>query len=92
MRVHFFASLRELAGGASVEVGLEPGSSAQRLLERVVEGCPALEPVLLDEQGQLLPHMKMFVNGREVVYLEGGLGHILEPTDRVDIFPPVGGG
>ena len=92
MRVHFFASLRDLAGVASVEVDLEPGSDAQRLLQGVVERCPALGSVLLDDQGHLHEHMKMFINGREVVYLEEGFQTVLEPTDRVDIFPPVGGG
>jgi molybdopterin converting factor small subunit len=27
-----------------------------------------------------------------VVYLEGKFQHVLESTDTVDIFPPVGGG
>jgi molybdopterin converting factor small subunit len=34
----------------------------------------------------------MFINGREVVYLEGQFQHVLQPTDTVDIFPPAGGG
>lgn len=92
MRVKLFATLRDFAGGSSVEVDMEPGSSAQDLIERVVARHPALETVLLDENKQLHKYLKMFINGREVVYLEGQFEHVLQPTDTVDIFPPVGGG
>lgn len=92
MKVKLYATLRDFAGGASVEVDLEPGSTAQELIERVVGRHPALETVLLDESGGLHKYLKMFINGREVVYLEEQFQHVLRPTDTVDIFPPVGGG
>jgi len=92
MKVNFFATLRDIVGAASVEVDLEPGSSAQQLIERVVARHSALEATLLDEDRHLHEYMKMFINGREVVYLEGQFQHVLQPTDTVDIFPPVGGG
>ncbi len=92
MRVNFFATLRDIVGAASVEVDLEPGSSAQQLIELVVAQHSALEAALLDEDRHLHEHMKMFINGREVVYLEGRFQHVLQLTDTVDIFPPVGGG
>lgn len=92
MRVNFYATLRSVVGGPSVEVDLEPGSSAQELMERLVAQHPALEATLLDESRRLHRYLKMFINGREVVYLEGQFQHVLQPTDTVDIFPPVGGG
>ena len=92
MNVKFYATLRDIVGGASVEVDLEQGSSAQQLVELIVVEHPALEAVLLDESGRLHEYLKMFINGREVIYLEGRFQHVLEPTDTVDIFPPVGGG
>lgn len=92
MEVNLYATLRDVAGGASVEVDLEPGSNAQDLLERVAVRHPHLGATLLDENGALNPHLKMFINGREVVYLERGFRHVLQPSDTVDIFPPVGGG
>jgi molybdopterin converting factor small subunit len=36
--------------------------------------------------------MKMFINGREVIYLENQFDYELRPDDTIDIFPPVGGG
>ena len=92
MKVNFYATLREIVGGASIEVDLEPGSSAQQLIERVVAQHPSLETALLDESKRLHEYLKMLINGREVVYLEEQFQHVLQPTDTVDIFPPVGGG
>jgi MoaD family protein len=92
MKVHLYATLRDLVGGPSVEVDLESGATAQRLIELVAARHPALEATLLDESGRFPGHLKMFINGREVVYLEEQFQHVLQPTDTVDIFPPVGGG
>jgi len=92
MRVNFYATLRDIVGVASVEVDLEPGSSAQQLIESVVAEHPGLETALLDESGHLHEYLKMFINGREVVYLEEQFQHVLQPPDTVDLFPPVGGG
>jgi MoaD family protein len=92
MRVKFYATLRDVVGGASVEVDLPPGSSAQDLLDLLVTKHPGLEDTLTDEGGRLHQYLKMFINGREVVYLEDQFAHVLGPSDKVDIFPPVGGG
>lgn len=92
MKVKLYATLREFVGGPSVEVDLEPGSSAEQLIDLLVAQHPALEAALLDESRRLHRHLKMFINGREVVYLEGQFHHVLQPTDTVDIFPPAGGG
>jgi molybdopterin converting factor small subunit len=81
-----------VVGAASVEVDLEPGSNAEQLIDQVVTQHPALETALLDQSKRLHTYLKMFINGREVVYLEGQFQHVIQPTDTVDIFPPVGGG
>jgi MoaD family protein len=90
--VRVYATLRDLVGGSSIDVALEEGATAQELLDRLVVECPAVKDALLDVEGSLHGHMKMFVNGREVVYLDNGFRHVIQPTDTVDIFPPVGGG
>ena len=92
MKINFYATLRDLVGGASLEVELEPGTTAQGLIDLVVTDHPSLKTELLDEDGQLHSYLKMFINGREVVYLEKQFQHVLAPTDIVDVFPPVGGG
>ena len=92
MKVNLYATLRMIVGGAHVEVDLEPGSTAQQLIERLVAQFPDLQGPLVDDSQRLRGHMKLFINGREAIYLDDQFGHVLQPTDTVDIFPPVGGG
>jgi molybdopterin synthase sulfur carrier subunit len=92
MNVNFYATLRAIVGQKTIQVDMPPGATARQLIDLVVTDYPDLRPELLDENGDFHNHMKMFVNGREVVYLEEEFRHIMKPTDKVDIFPPVGGG
>jgi sulfur-carrier protein len=92
MKVNFFATLRPIVGGKAVEFEIAAGTTAADLLNIVVERFPPLRAELLDEQGQLYPHVHMFVNGRDAPYLENGMDTILKPTDTVNIFPAVAGG
>jgi molybdopterin converting factor small subunit len=51
-----------------------------------------LNGALVDDQGSLLSHTHVFVNGRDFTYLPLGLRTPLKQADSVDIFPPVAGG
>lgn len=92
MKVNFYATLRPIVGQRTIELDVSEGLSAIELIHKVITDYPAMGPELLDEQGKFHSHMKMFINGREVVYLEGKFDYILQADDKVDIFPPVGGG
>lgn len=92
MDVNFYATLRAIVGQKTIQVDMPPGSTARQLIDLVVSDYPDLEPELIDENGNFRNHMKMFINGREAVYLDDKFGYIMKPTDKVDIFPPVGGG
>ena len=92
MKINFYATLRDIVGQKTVLVNLPPGATVQQLLEAVVDEYPALRPELLDEDNRFHGHMKMFINGREVVYLDNRFETPLQVDDTVDIFPPVGGG
>jgi len=92
MDVNFYATLRSIVGQKTIQVDMPNGSTAQQLIDLVVADYPDLGPELLDENGDFHSHMKMFINGREAVYLDEKFGYIMKPTDKVDIFPPVGGG
>ncbi len=92
MQVGFYATLRPIVGGKSVEVPLPPGATVQDLVDRVVARWPALEEALLDEHGALSRHVHVFVDGRGAGYLPDGLATRLEPHHKVDIFPAVAGG
>jgi MoaD family protein len=92
LKVHFYATLRAIIGQKTVEVDLPPNSTALQLVELVTAFHPDLRAELLDAERRFQRHMKMFINGREVVYLEDQFETIIQPEDKIDIFPPVGGG
>lgn len=91
MEVRFYATLRDVVGGRSVEVELGNGATVNKMLSRLFEQFPDLEPRVLDESGELRPAVNIFVNGRSTHHLEG-LDTKLLPDDDLTMFPPVGGG
>ena len=92
MRVNFYATLRPIVGQKTVELTLPNGTTAIQLVRMFVNDYPAMRRELLDANENFLPHMKFFINGREAVYLPDKFDTIIQPEDKVDIFPPVGGG
>jgi molybdopterin synthase sulfur carrier subunit len=92
MKVNLFATLRQLAGGKTVELPPRDGCTVRVLLADLAAAYPRLGAELLDESGNLQSHMHLFVNGRETLYLPQGLETPVGPDDIVNIFPPVAGG
>lgn len=92
MKVNFYATLRSIVGQKTIEVDVAPGCTARELVEAVVNAYPSLRIELLDENNEFHRHQKFFINGREVVYLEKKMDTPIHQDDKVDIFPPVGGG
>ncbi len=92
MKVNFYATLRDIVGKKDVRVDLPPNTTALQLVEMVIDQYPDLRRELLDEDNQFHAHMKLFINGREAVYLDDQFETVLKPDDQVDIFPPTGGG
>jgi len=91
MKIHFYATLRAIVGQKTVEVDLPPNTTAQQLIEIVTENRPALQAELLDAENRFQAHMKLFLNGRDIQHLEG-VDTPITNDDRMDVFPPVGGG
>ncbi len=91
MKVQFYATLRQIAGGKTAEVPVAEGATAGDLLHAVSTTYPALAGVIWTADGGLSEYVKVFVNGREVRHLDG-LATILPDNADVDIFPPVAGG
>ena len=92
MKINFYATLRAIIGQKTIQVDLPPGTTARQLIDLVVTDYPDLRLELLDGNGDFHSHMKMFINVREAVYLDDKFSYVMKPTDKVDIFPPVGGG
>jgi molybdopterin synthase sulfur carrier subunit len=92
MKVNFFATLRPIVGGKTVEFDVDHGVTVREMLDAMVERFPKLRHELLDENGQMHGHVHFFVNGRDAQFLEKGIETPLTPDDVVNIFPAVGGG
>lgn len=92
MKVNFYANFRQLAGGKTLSVELSEGESVSALIKAILVRVPTLRQALIGENGQLLPHVHIFINGRDTQYLPDGMNTPLSSQDKIDIFPPVAGG
>lgn len=92
MKVSFYATLRQHTGGKTVELPVAAGGTLRELLELAFVRFPAIRAELMDEHGELLPHVHVFVNGRDAHYLPDMLETVLAEADTVDFFPAVAGG
>ncbi len=92
MRINFYATLRQLVGGKTVEVPT-PAASTTVLsaLETVTRDRQELAGEVWRAPGMLKEHIHVFVNGREISFLNG-LETPVSDRDTLDVFPPVGGG
>jgi molybdopterin synthase sulfur carrier subunit len=92
MKVNFFATLRDIAGGKSVEFDLEQGTTAQELLEAIMTRFPPMRKELMNEDGKMYGHVHFFINGRDVQFTEDEFQTKIMREDTVNVFPAVGGG
>jgi molybdopterin synthase sulfur carrier subunit len=92
MKVIFYSTIRQVVGEKFVEIPLMDGMKVADLITELVRCYPKLKRELLDDSGKLHSHIHMFVNGRDLRFLEAGLDTILKDTDLIGFFPPVGGG
>jgi len=91
MQIRIFATLRQLTGQAAVEVQAGSGDSVRLALDQLVAQHPILKDKVWDERGDLSSTVNVFVNGRNIIWLDG-LDTVWAEGDSVAIFPPVAGG
>lgn len=92
MKINFYATLRPIVGGKTIELPEAPGLRVLQLIETLVARYPGLKKELYKTETELWPHVHFFINGREARYLPEGLDYVIKPADTINIFPPVGGG
>lgn len=92
MKVNFFATLRDIAGGKVVEFDVDHGVTAQELLDVIIERFPLMKKELLDEEGMMYGHVHFFINGRDVQFTDEKFQTKIMQEDTVNVFPAVGGG
>jgi molybdopterin synthase sulfur carrier subunit len=91
MRVRIFATLRSFVGAKEVEVDVEAGDTVRNMLDKLTDEYPTLRERVLDDEGNLQSSINVFVNGRNIKFLDG-LNSPIQEGDRLALFPPVGGG
>lgn len=91
MKVKLYATLRSMVGADAVEIASKPDARMIDILHEMIRRWPQLRSELLDEDGAVSERIHLFVNGRDVRYMDGLEMPIPEDAD-VRIFPPVGGG
>lgn len=92
MKVHFYATLRDVTGQKTVDIDLPENATVRQLVDKIVILYPLLRSKLLDENGDLWGHVHIFINGRDAPFLENALQTVIRPADTISIFPAVGGG
>lgn len=92
MHVNFYATLRQIVGGKTDQFAISEGATVSQLVDMIISKYPAIRYELLDDDGNLYRHVHIFINGRDVPYLDNAMDTVLKPDDTVNIFPAVGGG
>ena len=92
MKVNFYATLRPIVGGKTVEFETDRDLTVREALDMMVTRFPKLRHELLDETGNMHGHVHFFVNGRDAQFLANGIETRITPDDVVNVFPAVGGG
>jgi molybdopterin synthase sulfur carrier subunit len=92
MQVNFYATLRDIAGGKTVEIPIDHGVTAREVLDAIVTRFPAMKKELLRKDGRMYGHVHFFVNGRDVQFTEDDYETRIMPEDVINVFPAVGGG
>jgi len=93
MLIGFYATLRPIVGGKTIDVDLPGGATVRELVDHLITRFPELGPILIDEEtGTLSRRVHVFVDGRSAIYLDEGLETPLSTDRRVDVFPAIAGG
>lgn len=91
MNIKVFANFREICGGKIVTLEAEDGQSILEILKELISRFPPMKEELFTENYELKPMIHVFINGKNVVYLDG-LATKVYQKDTVALFPPVAGG
>ncbi|MDP1714951.1 MAG: ubiquitin-like small modifier protein 1 [Anaerolineales bacterium] len=92
MKVNFFATLRDIAGGKTVEFDVGHDITAKELLDAIINRFPPMKKELLNQNGKMYGHIHFFINGRDVQFMEDEFQTKIMQEDTVNMFPAVGGG
>nr|WP_236630100.1 ubiquitin-like small modifier protein 1 [Thermus thermamylovorans] len=86
-KVNLYATFRDLTGKGQLQV---EGKTVGEVLANLVRLYPGMREELFEGEA-LAERVSVFLEGRDVRYLEG-LATPLAPEATLDLFPPVAGG
>jgi molybdopterin synthase sulfur carrier subunit len=92
MKINFYATLRQIVGQKTIEMGIDHPISVHDLVYEIVTTYPGLRAERIDGNGNIYQHVHILVNGRDSVFLENGNNTFVTQKDTMNIFPAVGGG
>jgi len=87
MIIKLYGGLRQKARASFLPAS---GATVRQALHYVCQQHPALQAAVFDE-GQLRPHVRVMINGRDVE-LDQGLETPVSEPDQIAVFPPIAGG
>jgi len=91
-QVQLYATLRPRADGERrIDIAWTPGARVGDVIRELIIRKPGLQGYILDDGGAVVPYVSVFLDGRDIRYLEG-LETILDGHIELAIFPPVAGG
>lgn len=85
IKVRLFAGMRDYAGVKDADV---QGKDVGEVLDSLVNTYPLLKTQIFKEDGDILPHVRVLLNGIAISDLDTEL----KIGDELAVFPPVGGG
>lgn len=91
MRFHIPGALREFAGGRAQLDITQPPETLEQALLALWALCPGMRDRVVTEQGEVRPHINIFVGDENIRYC-GGLATQLTPDAVISIVPAVSGG
>ncbi len=93
VKVHSILGIKKILGRGDLEFSVPEGFTLKSLLSMMVRNYgEGLSSLLYGANGtDILPHIRLMVNGRDVEFLKG-LETSLNEGDEVLILPPISGG
>jgi molybdopterin synthase sulfur carrier subunit len=91
MVVKVYATLRLKIGQAEIGVNAGPGDTVRDAVRDVLAQFPVLASEIMTSSEELVDHIHIFLSGRNIRLLDG-LDTKIQEGQKLDIFPPVGGG
>lgn len=89
---NLYATFRLIAGKKQLALELPEGASVQQAVREVIRQAPVLRSHWYDAEGELYPHVHIFLSGSDVTTLPLGWDTPLQEGVELDFFPPVAGG